>query len=179
MNIFEMLNRAKELPIGDYAECGVYKGQMAAKISTLIPKYCTLWLFDSFKGHAAPTEFDDVKAHPEGRYADTSLREVVDAVPSGVVYKFIPGWIPDSLESAKNKKFRFVHIDLDHYLPTKAACEFFKSRMVPGGIIRFDDYGVGDCPGATKAIDEVFGKENVLTDDYRWEHNPLGGDTHA
>lgn len=179
MNVTQMLETVKDLPEGDYAECGVYKGQMAAFIADRVNRDFALWLFDSFAGHAIPTEYDDAKAHPEGRYADTSLQTVLEAVPSGVVYKFIPGWIPDSLESAKNKKFRFVHIDLDHYLPTKAACQFFKERMVPGGIIRFDDYGVGDCPGATKAINEVFGERNILTDDYRWEHNPLGGDLHA
>jgi hypothetical protein len=59
-------------------------------------------------------------------------------------------------------------MDLDHYLPTLAACAFFKERMVPGGIIRFDDYNHGETPGATKAIDEVFA--NILSNDYRWEY---------
>lgn len=170
MNISEMLDKVKELPEGDYAECGVWKGFMAAQIAKQVPGDSVFWLFDSFKGHAKPCEFDDAEKHPQGRYADTSLQEVLDAVPIGTVYRFIPGWIPETLESARNKKFRFVHIDLDHYLPTKGACEFFKSRMVPGGIIRFDDYNHGETPGATKAVDEVFGPDNILPNDSRWEN---------
>jgi O-methyltransferase len=167
MNIYEILEAVADLP-GDYAECGVWRGFMAEKISKGM-NGGKLWLFDSFKGHAAPGEFDDAAKHPEGRYSDTSMAEVLALVPKAIV---IPGYIPETFGAINGERFRFVHIDLDHYLPTKAACEFFKSRMVPRGIIRFDDYKFDECPGATKAVDEVFGKENILQNDFRWEHNP-------
>ena len=167
MNIFEMLEAVKELREGDYAECGVYQGFMAEKIAAGMNGIGTLWLFDSFVGHAEPSEFDDPIKHPKGRYADTSPDEIKMKCPKAVIVK---GFIPETLCLVNSGKFRFVHIDLDHYLPTKAACEFFKPRMVAGGIIRFDDYSHGETPGATKAIDEVFGRDNILSEDYRW-HN--------
>lgn len=166
MNIFEMLEAVKNLPEGDYAECGVWKGWMAEKIAAGM-NGGRLWLFDSFRGHAKPCEFDDAVNHPEGRYADTSEEEIRAKFPSATV---VSGFIPYSLGFVWDERFRFVHIDVDHYLPTKGACEFFKSRMVPGGIIRFDDYNFDETPGATKAVDEVFGKDNILANDYRWEN---------
>lgn len=87
------------------------------------------------------------------------------------------GRIQDTAKEVDHiKQWRFVRIDMDHYLPTKFACEFFKERMEPGGIIEFDDYHHVECPGATKAIDEVFGRENIKegygefpTNSFHWE----------
>ena len=56
----------------------------------------------------------------------------------------------------KNKKFKFVHLDVDNYQPYKESLEFFYDKMVPGGIILFDDYDCDCCPGANKAVDEFF-----------------------
>jgi len=167
MNIYEMLEAVKDLS-GDYCECGVWKGSMAEKIAKGMPYDARLWLFDSFKGHAEPSEFDDKEKHPRGRYSDTSLADVMNRLPSGIIYLPVIGYIPETFNQVNGEKFRFVHIDVDHYWPTRAACEFFSRRMVSGGIIRFDDYGFSECPGATKAVDEIFGKENIIEGDYRW-----------
>ena len=35
-------------------------------------------------------------------------------------------------------------------------CEFVYPRMVPGGVLVFDDYGFLTCPGARAAVDEFF-----------------------
>jgi O-methyltransferase len=165
MNIFEMLDAVRDLPDGDYAECGVWQAWMARKISAGMNPDARLYLLDSFEGHAEPTEFDDAIHHPKGRYSNTSIGLVAEAVPGATI---LAGFIPETFEAIEGCQFRFVHIDVDHYLPTKAACEFFKTRMVAGGIIRFDDYMAGECPGATLAVDEVFGRENILPADYRW-----------
>lgn len=170
MNIDEMLESVRVLPEGDYAECGVWQGAMAEEIATGMNPQADLFLFDSFKGHAAPTEFDNAVVHPQGRYADTSFAEIDAKFPHAFI---IAGYLEDvdSFHAAKDRLFRFVHIDIDHYIPTKAACEFFKTRMVQGGIIRFDDYEHFETPGATKAVDEIFGRENILPGDYRWISN--------
>lgn len=164
MNIFEMLRVVKSLE-GDYAECGVYRGYSAEIIARGM-EGGTLWLFDSFCGHGDPGEFDKREIHPKGRYCDTSVERVLEKLPLGRAYRPVVGYIPDTFSAVNGEKFRFVHIDVDHYEPTKAACEFFKPRMVPGGIIRFDDYTSGDCPGARKAVDEIF--ESILLEDARW-----------
>jgi len=37
-----------------------------------------------------------------------------------------------------------------------------KKRMVPNGIIVFDDYIDENLPGCTKAVDELLGKESLF-----------------
>ena len=150
---------------GDYAEAGVWRGETAEYISRRMAPGARLWLFDSFLGHPEPGEFDDAAAHPKGRYADTSLELVRARCPAAII---VPGFMPDSLEVAAETMFRFVRVDVDHYAATKGVIRFFRDRMVPGGIMEFDDYNHNECPGATKAIDETIGKANVLFPAAHW-----------
>ena len=154
MNFQSALAQVRDLPAGDYAECGVWQGYSAEHIAETIPEGATFYLFDSFQGHEEPGEFDHAGAHPKGRYADTSIERVAARIPSAVI---IPGFLPGTLARVADCRFRFVNVDVDHYLPTKAVIEFFKPRMVKGGIMRFDDSGSSDCPGATKAVEETIG----------------------
>ena len=62
----------------------------------------------------------------------------------------------------KNKKFQFVHIDVDVFEPTLESLEFFYPRLIKGGIIVCDDYNGAQFPGATKAWDEYFKNKNVF-----------------
>lgn len=156
-NLDEMLEAVKGLS-GDYAECGVWRGETAEYIYNRMSQGATLWLFDSFEGHPEPCEFDDAKAHPKGRYVDTSVDQVRWRCPEA---KIVKGFMPESFSAINGEKFRFVRVDVDHYRSTKAVIEFFLPRMVPGGIMEFDDYRHEECPGATKAIDEIFGAENI------------------
>ncbi len=153
----EMLEAVKGLT-GDYAECGVWRGEIAEYISKRMAPDARLWLFDSFLGHPEPGEFDDPIAHPKGRYSDTSMQIVRARCPDAII---IPGFIPGSLQVARDTLFRFVRVDVDHYAATKSVITFFKDRMVPGGIMEFDDYKHSECPGATRAIDEVIGAANI------------------
>jgi O-methyltransferase len=143
---------------GDYAEAGVWRGEVAEYISKRMAPGARLWLFDSFLGHPEPGEFDDAVAHPKGRYADTSLEMVRARCPDAII---VPGFMPGSLEVAAETMFRFVRVDVDHYATTKSVVRFFRDRMVRGGIMEFDDYNHNECPGATKAIDEIIGAANV------------------
>lgn len=154
-----LLQEVMDLPEGDYAECGVWRGDAAEYISQRMNENASLWLFDSFQGHPEPGEHDNAQQHPKGRYADTSLEQVRKRVPEAFI---VPGWLPETLGMVSDRKFRFVRVDTDHYASTKGITEFFLSRMVPGGIIEFDDYGHEECPGATKAVNELLGAENIL-----------------
>jgi hypothetical protein len=54
----------------------------------------------------------------------------------------------------KDKRFSFVHVDVDLYQPTLDSMEFFCPRLNNGGILLCDDYVSSLCPGAIRAIDE-------------------------
>jgi len=145
---------------GDFAECGIYKGGTAYLISLILKDNSnhqkTLHLFDTFSGMPKSAN-EDKSHHKEGDYQDTSVEAVKDFLSDYSFVEFHPGLIPDTFEAVTNKKFAFVHIDVDIYQSIKDCCEFFYERMTKGGIMIFDDYGFqGYELAAKKAVDDFF-----------------------
>ena len=68
---------------------------------------------------------------------------------------FYKGWIPERFPEASDRSFILVHIDLDLYDPIRDSIEFFYPRLVEGGIMVFDDYGLSQFPGTKLAVDEA------------------------
>ena len=54
-----------------------------------------------------------------------------------------------------------AYFDFDIYEPTKKCLEIIKSRLVKGSLVCFDELCDPDSPGETKALDEVFGLNNI------------------
>ncbi len=151
---------------GDFAECGIYKGGTAYLISLILKDNSnhqkTLHLFDTFSGMPKSAN-EDKSHHKEGDYQDTSVEAVKDFLSDYSFVEFHPGLIPDTFEAVTNKKFAFVHIDVDIYQSIKDCCEFFYERMTKGGIMIFDDYAFqGYELAAKKAVDDFFiGKSEI------------------
>ncbi|MGH9468185.1 MAG: TylF/MycF/NovP-related O-methyltransferase [Terriglobales bacterium] len=138
---------------GSVAEVGVYKGGTAR----LLAAECagsTLFLFDTFAG--MPEIRGGVDVHRQGEFADTSLEQVRDFVghPERVVIR--RGVFPASAVELEKERFRFVHVDCDIFDSVYACCQWFFPRLVPGGVLLFDDYAFRDCPGAKLAVDQYF-----------------------
>lgn len=142
---------------GDLAECGCYQGATAyfmAEAST----GGTLCLFDSFEGISQPGERDvanDAEIMPwnEGdlNASESLVRQNLAQFSNIEYYK---GWIPTRFGEVADRSFRVVHIDVDLYQPTLESLEFFYPRLVAGGTIVMDDYGLMTCPGARQAANE-------------------------
>jgi len=149
---------------GDLAECGSYQGATAyfmAQAST----HGRLCLFDSFQGISRPDERDeslgdDIMPWRKGDLSspEAVVRKNLERFP---FVETFAGWIPTRFAEVKDRQFRVVHIDVDLYQPTRESLEFFYPRMVPGGTIVMDDYGLLTCPGARQAADE-FAKEQDI-----------------
>jgi hypothetical protein len=148
---------------GDVAECGVYRGGSAFLLAKAMARHAQdkrLHLFDSFAGLSQPGPLDG--SHWRAGALACGLAEVSANLAEHVGRTvFHAGWIPDCLADAADRKFCFVHVDVDLYEPTKASLDFFRPRMVPGGIIVCDDYGFETCPGARRAVDE-FAASNFM-----------------
>jgi hypothetical protein len=84
---------------------------------------------------------------------EQALRDTLVGFENYQVYK---GWIPERFLEVADLTFRFVHIDVDLFEPTRDSLEFFYPRLASGGILLLDDHGFSTCPGATKAADEFF-----------------------
>lgn len=142
---------------GEIAECGSYKGASAFFIAQT-SKEVPIHIFDAFEGLPTPGEFDRVITDEVAPWkvgdlnsSEHVLRENLSKFKNIQIHK---GWIPDRFQEVADKRFRFVHIDVDLYEPTKDSLEFFYPRLVANGIVVLDDYGFLKCPGARKAADD-------------------------
>jgi hypothetical protein len=157
--VHSMAKSVANLP-GDSAECGVYYGAGSFVIGLAMegkPDACH-HVFDSFEGLSRP---DAVDTPSEGRAYTwkegdlaVSLETVIHNLRCFDFVRYHKGWIPSQFGTVADRRFAFVHIDVDLYQPTHDSLVFFYERTVPGGIILCDDYGSIHCPGATKAFDE-------------------------
>ncbi|MEO8082690.1 MAG: TylF/MycF/NovP-related O-methyltransferase [Ardenticatenales bacterium] len=133
---------------GDVAELGVYRGGSAA----VLAHYADgdrLHLFDTFEGLPA-TDADG--QHSAGEFA-AGFEDVAQFLDRPNCF-FHVGTFPATARDAY--RYRFAHVDGDTYQTTLAACDYFGPRMVPGGVLVFDDYGWWMTPGVARALNERF-----------------------
>lgn len=148
---------ASYLP-GDFAECGVYKGGTALLLARVL-KHVTdkrLYLFDSFEGLPQI----DPNRDPwfcAGEFAPESV-EAVEKVLSDFrsIVDIRRGWIPKTFSGLENSRFAFVHLDVDLYQSNWDCCNYFYPRLVPGGVLVFDEYGFAAARGEKDAVDQFF-----------------------
>jgi hypothetical protein len=123
---------------GPVAEFGVASGNAMRKF--IIPNAGDrlIYGFDSFEG--LPEDWDrgkGVRSLPKGHFAGRPA--------STCLYqhnvRLIEGWFEDTVpEYAKGEPWAFIHMDADLYSSTKTVLFGMNARIVPGTIIRFDEY---------------------------------------
>jgi hypothetical protein len=64
--------------------------------------------------------------------------------------------LPAFLQQNSGLKIALLHLDMDIYQPTKVALELLYDRVLAGGVILFDEYGLVPWEGETRAVDEFF-----------------------
>jgi len=159
--IEELVKTASKTPDGCFVEVGVYKGGSASYLTELAESQKReIYLYDTFTG--IPFR-EDYEQHQVGDFNDTSYEAVKNALPYA---KVIQGIFPES--AIEMPKVAFVHLDVDQYKSYVDCINYFKPRMVPGGIMWFDDYALS---GAKKAVDELIGVENLILADCGCERN--------
>ena len=155
------------LPEGDIAELGVYKGRLTrllAKVCYL--KHKQLFLFDTFNGfNKADLECENLEENIED-FSDTNADKVMNiCIKKGMRQENIKmkvGWFPESFdEEVKNAKFAFVSIDFDLYKPIKSALELLYDNVVEDGWIVVHDYGNKNYEGARKAVNEFIAEQKI------------------
>ena len=152
--LYALARYARQLD-GDFAECGVYKGGTALLLSRILASSSVkrdLFLFDSFEGLPEPSQADTY--YKGGEFSSTSAEAVANLVSEFGFARICKGWIPDTFRGLEDKRFAFVHVDVDLYKPTLDCCAFFWSRLVHGGVMLFDEYGFPSTRGEKDAVDE-------------------------
>ena len=137
---------------GDFVECGVFKGDMAWMISQMIDLSSVnkfFYLYDSFAGlvdkYSSPEDYPD-NPHffniANEHYNNPSIYPyVLNRFRERPEIKVIKGIVPDILHIVSPEKIAFLHVDLNSPAAELGALELLFPRVVPGGIVIFDDYG--------------------------------------
>jgi hypothetical protein len=159
--------QAAALPAGDFIECGVFKGDMAWVVATLLGEKLagrTFYLYDSFTGFAPElASADDYPDNPgfidfaNQFYAEPGLYEAVAArfatMPN---IRITRGYLPEALSLACPERIAYLHIDLNSPRAEIGCLEQLFDRVVPGGPIVFDDYGWHSFRPQKQAEDAFF-----------------------
>jgi hypothetical protein len=160
-NKMELLGRLINESIyldGDLAEVGVCGGGSAVHINKVVTENKSekqIHLFDTFEGlpyednlsHATVGDFK-----PSQATIDDIFKYFKD-FPNVNIYK---GLFNEQCHHVAERKFNFVHLDVDQALSYQQCLDFFYPRMVPGGIILMDEAFHPDYQGASNVIKDFF-----------------------
>lgn len=165
---------------GDFLEAGVWRGGACIFMRAILKAYeetgRRVWVADSFAGLPPP----DAARYPAD--AGQKFHEYPElAVPLAEVQRnfarygllddqvaFLQGWFKDTLPDASIDRLALLRVDGDLYESTMNVLESLYSRLVPGGFVIIDDYGIVEpCRQATddfRARHHIEEELNVIDD---------------
>lgn len=171
-NLSALLNEYEQE--ADVAEAGVYRGEFAKWMNFYFPKR-TLHLFDTFEGFDSrdlAMEREHAFSEEEaGHFCETSVDFVMEQMPYPEQCRIHKGYFPDSASGLEDRKFCFVNLDLDLYLPIYRGLHFFKNKMTSDGIILVHDYYSSGYKGSRAAVDAFLSECGLAIRKY-----PIGDD---
>ena len=156
---FDFFNKTKNIP-GDIVEIGVFKGSGVASFSKFLEIYCPnsnkkIVGFDIFKNNDQEilNKYDeDDKKNMNVVYSrvdekELTLQSVTNRLDNMNIHKkyiLIEGDVEETLpEFVKNNpgfRIALLYIDCDLDKPTYYSLKYLWDRVLPGGIIIFDEY---------------------------------------
>jgi hypothetical protein len=177
--------------LGDFVECGVYKGVHPAVMAHVIQEMepasdRRVWLYDSFQGipEAGPNDqqWPGLGEEP-GRVKSGALKTTDVAACSlshvrsnmsrwGVrdrrlVYR--EGWFQHTVGLDRPPRIALLRLDGDLYESTKVCLEALYPVLMPGGVLIIDDYPL---PGCRQAVDEYFDRKVQFQQVLGYEDGP-------
>jgi hypothetical protein len=178
---YDFFNKVKGLP-GDIVEVGVFKGSGIATFSKFVDIYCPnsnkqiigFDIFDPIKSQSILDKDNLIdknnmncvysRIDPNDRTIQ-SVQTRLDNMKINKKYTLIEGDVEETLPKylAENPGFRIslLYIDVDIERPTYNALKYLWDRVLPGGIIVFDEYEYHNFSESCGV--EKFFKERNLT----------------
>jgi O-methyltransferase len=157
--LWELAERVANInPAAAFIEIGVWRGGTAAVVGkklSLKNSKAPFYLADTFKGVVKATDKDAV--YTGGEHSDTTVDLVKGLLKDNYQHiKILEGIFPDDTGHLipADQQFGYCHIDVDVYQSAKEIVDWIWQKMVPGGVIVFDDYGFSTCTGITRYVNE-------------------------
>ncbi|MBF0353731.1 MAG: class I SAM-dependent methyltransferase [Alphaproteobacteria bacterium] len=164
----ELFRLIQDLP-GDIVDAGSFKGISAIQFAHMLKAYRPHSLSKVLTCDTFVSEFPLLREHE--RHGNTQLSQAFDPKAHETLLAAIErlqlkdridilkGDIVETLRShvQENPGFRvsLLHCDLDAYEPTLHTLRTIWPRIVPGGVVIFDEYAIGMW-GESDAVDEFF-----------------------
>ena len=151
---------------GDILEVGVWRGGtgcLMAVQSKLSGSKSKVWLADTFSGVVKASDKDP--SYKGGEHADTSVDYVLktkDLLGLDNIELLVGIFPEDSGKPVEGTRFSLCHIDVDVYSSAADVLDWVWPRMLPGGVVVFDDYGTIETGGMTRLINERIGTPNSV-----------------
>jgi len=120
---------------GDFVECGVLHGTAVKTVIDYFGKenfHKNFWAYDTYESNPTDHVFEQQK---EG-----FLKKIKERFAGYNTVKLVQGLLPESLTNNSPDKIAYMHIDMNSAVFEVAVLEVLFDRVVPGGIIIFDDY---------------------------------------
>lgn len=180
---YELYKMILGLP-GQVAEFGVFKGaslvRFAAFRDSLESAYSRKIIgFDAF-GHFPTQKIEEDQTFALRHDQNSGLGIPKEELEKVLEYKrhtnieLVAGDInqtlPQYIKAHPELRVALVHVDVDVYEPTKTILEALYDRVVPGGLIVFDDYAL--IHGETRAADEFFAGKRIEIRKFPFSHTP-------
>jgi hypothetical protein len=163
---YDLYRQIVELP-GHVVECGVFKGTSLIRFCTFREMLEAPWSrkiigFDAFgkfptTNDATDTAFIEAFEQEAG---DGLTQDDIAAVLSRKGFdnvELVPGnileTVPRYADEHPELRIALLHVDVDVYPPTHTVLTHFLQRVVPGGLVVFDDYAT--VAGETAAIEDL------------------------
>lgn len=182
---YELFKKAC-LVSGTIVECGIFKGPSLIRFAT----------FRNLFNHHTKKKiigFDVFGKFPKAGYSgDKKLRTkfINEAGSSGIskeqllkilrhkglantielVKGDITKTVPKYVKSHPKLRISLLNLDTDLYEPAVTILEYLYPKLVKGGILILDDYGV--FPGETRAVDEFFAKQKLKIKKFPYSKTP-------
>ena len=185
---FEYFNKIKDLP-GDIIEIGVFKGSGIATFSKFLEIYCPnsnkkVIGFDIFQNNTNEILKKDVTLDKDNMNtvysrvnADDLTLQSVDARLMNMnihqKYSLVEGDVEETLplflEKNPGLRISLLYIDCDIERPTYYSLKYLWDRILPGGIILFDEYeyhSFSESNGVDKFLKENNIKYNLKSTNF-------------
>lgn len=194
--VYELYRKTIALP-GSVAEFGVRNGANLFFLSRLVEIFNPGQRFDGISSRHV-LGFDTFAGFPDVGEADLSEASWKDMRKGGVptdrevffedferfrresgigtrLHVFegdVAETLPKLLAERPGLRFAFVYLDLDLYAPTLLVLQQVWDRIVPGGVVVFDEYAIPEFPGESRAVDEFLAGRGAALHAVPWAYCP-------